>query len=161
MTNLDDPKWARAAQRHGFTWAQMTPRDKANFIAVTEYNRERQQVIDSDQDIVKFTARIAEANQVSDMLLNRLQEMKDAACAHLISVEARELAIVSALNLPLDPPRLVQNPNTGDYDVMFNDTSYLHLTAKEALTDEGREKIKQTLTELETKRNDTTTDQDA
>jgi hypothetical protein len=149
---LIDPKWPPLAQRHGFTWRDMTDRDKVHFISVVEYNKDRQQLLDADPEIVSMTARIAESSQVSSMLLQRLQDLKDAATKHLASAQQRELDMLKDLQLPLDPPRLVHNPNTGDYDVMFCDTSHLHLTAKEAVTPDGREQIKLKLAELEEQR---------
>ena len=152
MSILDHPQWPPLARRHQFNWAEMTDRDKVHFISVVEFNRERQSILDSNQEIVAMTARIAESTSVSTVLLNRLQDVKDAACAHLVPPADRELAMLKELNLPLDPPLLVNNPMTGDYDVMFCGNSHLHLTAKEAQEPRGREQIKAKLAELEEQR---------
>lgn len=150
MSVLDNPKWPLLAKRYGFDWVQMEDRDKVNFICVTEYNRERQRRVDADPRITEFVGRVAEAEHVSQSVMDRLQAMKDAACEGMQSVEEREAAMLKTLSIKREPAKLVQNPMNGTYDVMFDGVSYLHITREELADnpDAVRAQIKATIDQL-------------
>lgn len=146
MRSLNDPTLSRIATSHGINYYELTPREKANFIAVMEYNQDRQRALDADPEVVRLTGLAAD----NPTMMLALDAARDAAARGIKTVEDRERELVQHHKIPIDPARLQENHTDRSLEVIYDGQVHLKITHQELTADKdgARKRIADKIAEL-------------